>query len=74
MKSLGLVVEENNSEESKNKKNPPEIIGSFDSLYSWQLDEPHVNAKTEPFNKAMNEWFSAMEIVFKRLLLSKKKF
>lgn len=52
----GLIL--NDSDDKKHS-----IEGKFDSVYSWQLDEPKLSLITEPFNKTMTDWFSASYIV-----------
>jgi hypothetical protein len=62
---IGLVVNEKRA--AKATAAPPhrelELQSRFDSIVSWRLDEPKTNARTDPLSRALNEWYSASEIV-----------
>ncbi len=55
---IGLVFEE----DKKNDQNKMELKSNFSEIYSWQLDEPKINNKTDSFCKAMN-WMDIAKIV-----------
>lgn len=55
----GLIIDQKVKGEEKSFK----LTSHFEEINSWQLDEPKLNERTEPFNKAMSDWFKAMEIV-----------
>lgn len=60
MNKKGLVIEE---ETNAKKQKSYEAKSHFESIFSWQLDEPELSPKTESFNRAMTDWFTIMETV-----------
>jgi hypothetical protein len=59
---IGLVVNEKRPKGDA-KTRELELQSTFDNIYSWRLDEPSTSEKTDPLARAVNEWYSAAEIV-----------
>lgn len=53
----GLIIE-NETSNKQNKK----LVNSFNTIYSWQLDEPDISPRTDTLAKALT-WFDIAKLV-----------
>ena len=58
LQMTGLVIDT----ETKEKTSSKMLKNVFREIHSWQLDEPEISDKTEPFAKAL-KWFDIAKIV-----------
>jgi hypothetical protein len=61
IKSIGLIVSTEKS--PTESKSTFEVVGKFNKIVSWHLDEPKVKENSDVLYKAVNEWLSASKIV-----------
>jgi hypothetical protein len=65
--TIGIVL--NDETDAKNKRQIS-VETAFTKIYTWQLDNPKISPATDPFAKAMNEWFSVADVVIFLFLVS----
>jgi hypothetical protein len=58
--TIGFIL--NDETDDKNKRHLS-VENAFTKIYTWQLDNPKISPTTDPFAKAMNEWFSVADLV-----------